>query len=975
MKKTVIILLFLQIQANLFAQTNYVHYTVKDGLPQMQCMVLFQDSKGYIWVGTKGGVSRYDGNTFKNYSKKQHLLNNRIYKISEDNKGNIWVLTQNGLSKLSGDSFVNFPVQKGKILIDSDLVIDQNNHIWLTEGYPAKHLVAFMNGTYQNIFTCENNLSLCHLSYNKNNDQLYFSANDTINNYRYVVNQRKVNLLSKSDEDYYINYNERLAFKYKYGNKKIITKMYHVQNADTMQVYSNHFSIQFPKRLNDSTIVFSTTKFSVDMPMYYIANGKLQENPQHFDYINDILVDTENNVWVASEKGLYKLTPFNNFAKKDNMLNYVWSIVEDDSGKIWFSSYGNAFLHYFQAHKMHKYPKKFTNKGFFFGAIKTSDGTLVFPNEKGVYNYRNGTFSLDTLFNSSAVLSVFEDTLTDKKYFGSFKGLVIKEKDGKMHLNSRFVKEKDNLVMAMHKNQKGELWYVTRNAFGILNQRDTLAMHNDKLKGAMCLYIDYKDNLWIGSDSGLFMYDYKKVRQVFHPELQTMIGAITQIDTKHFVYGGLRGIGIFDVEKFYDSIELDSINATINAEIFVDYYSQSNGFMGEEIGQVGIFKDSKGRVWVPTNNNVVMFNPDDLVKNKKPPYTYITGFSVSKDNTNWMTRTDSLKSLSHSFSNIRFDFTGISYTAPEMVRYKYRLIGFNNSWHKPTRERYVTYTNLPYGKYTFELLARNNNNVWNDTPVHLSFEILPAWWQTVWFKVLFSLIVLVSVFGLFLMFYSHKIKKMRLEDRMSKLQLQSIQSQLYPHLLFNAVSAAGSVIYKEEKDKAYDFVVKLSKFIRQALTDTKKMYKSLQEELDFVDAYLQLQKIRFSERFDYETSIDPQVDLNFQIPQMTIQTYVENAVKHGLEPLKQNGMLYIRVNKTSNGIRIVVQDNGVGIRMSEKISEKSTGIGIKIMNEIYDIHNQKNKCKITFKLVDLFKYEGEGTQSIIEIVCDKNDKQ
>ena len=313
------------------------------------------------------------------------------------------------------------------------------------------------------------------------------------------------------------------------------------------------------------------------------------------------------------------------------------------------------------------------------------------------------------------------------------------------------------------------------------------------------------------------------------------------------------------------------------------------------------------------------------------------------------------------------DFIGISHTAPDMVKYKFRLKGFNDTWSNETKERYVTYTNLPPGSYSFELIAKNNNNIWTKKPVVRKFEIVPAWWQTIWFKFIVGCIIIFLILQITKTIDKRKIRKSELADRLYNLQLQSMQSQLYPHLLFNAASAAGSVIYKENKEKAYDFVVKLSQFMRMALEDTKKLYKSLQDEIDFVEKYLQLQKIRFPERFEYELRIDKNVNLSIQVPQMIIQTYVENAIKYGLEPLKEGGRLKININEDKQNIKIAIADNGIGITESLKLKEKGTGSGINIMNKIYEIHNQEKQYVISFKLIDLYKEGKEGTISLINI--------
>ena len=116
------------------------------------------------------------------------------------------------------------------------------------------------------------------------------------------------------------------------------------------------------------------------------------------------------------------------------------------------------------------------------------------------------------------------------------------------------------------------------------------------------------------------------------------------MDENHIVYGGLRGIGILNLELFYKQLS-DSLNISNNNYSYIDYYDKSQGFMGEEVGQNGIFKDSKGRIWIPTNTSVVMFDPKDLRKNTKPPFTHITNFQTSIDKVNWTNSADTINSI------------------------------------------------------------------------------------------------------------------------------------------------------------------------------------------------------------------------------------------------------------------------------------------------------------------------------------------
>jgi len=953
------------------AQTSYVHYTVKDGLPQMQCMVLFQDSQGYIWIGTKGGVSRYDGINFVNFSVNEGLPDARIIAINEDLNGKVWVLTSSGLSMFNGRSFDFYPPGDKLNFNKPFIVFDNDSNIWMEDGVFKNRLVKFSKGRYEivDIPGEENAVRIFGLMFDRKNNTLLFSVIKGRNTKLYSLQNNKFSFREYKDRQISLYHRSGLLVARNLHTKTSpgSFSLMSYSNGKLYEIFRDNVYIDKPLQINDSTYLFTTFNFQSNMPLHRVVNGKLMKEPLRFDQLNDMLQDNENNIWVATEKGLYRITPFKNYSEKDGMPDYVWTIQEDAKGRIWFAPFNDAHLYYLERTGIKKYPQKFETGGFYFGSIRTKNGNILFPYRIGVVVYDNKSFYQMDLPVENATLSLFEDTVSSKLYIGNYKGLVIKDEKNRFEVNKRFTKKREDIILSMVMNKKGELWFVTRSTFGILNRTDTLVMHNDTIKGAMTMMCDNKNNLWIGTNNGLFLYDYKHFIIIDHPELKTMIGSVKSIDSDHFVYGGLRGIGIFDLKKFYSEYNDLTGLQKIDAERFVNYYTRSHGFLGEETGQVGIFKDSKGRVWVPTNNNVVMFNPADLTRNIKSPKVHITNLMSSKDNINWKTEPEVEAVLSHESSNIRIEFIGISLTAPDMVKYKYRLTGFSDEWSNETKERYVTYTNLPPGNYTFELLACNNNNFWTTAPETRDFSIIPAWWQTMWFKVLSVILEVLIVVLIIFFFYHRRLRKKQLDEKLYNLQLQSMQSQLYPHLLFNMASAAGAVIFKENKEKAYDFVVKISKFMRQALEYSRRMYKSIAEELSFVETYLELQKTRFPERFSYEINVSEEVDLAIRVPQMTIQTYVENAVKHGLEPLKGGGKLKVDISKEGDKIIIKIVDNGVGIEEARKHKENGTGRGIRVMNEIFEIHNQRNRNKISYELIDLYQQGKKGTVSMIEI--------
>ena len=198
-------------------------------------------------------------------------------------------------------------------------------------------------------------------------------------------------------------------------------------------------------------------------------------------------------------------------------------------------------------------------------------------------------------------------------------------------------------------------------------------------------------------------------------------------------------------------------------------------------------------------------------------------------------------------------------------------------------------------------------------------------------------------------------RKHKQEKQIAFLQLKTIKNQLDPHFTLNTLNTIGILIKKDETEKATLLFDRFSKMTRQILMSGNEIKVSLKEELAFIENYLEIQKFRFDDGFDYRIEVGAGIKTKqVFLPRLLVHTFVENAVKHGLRPLQnRRGLLVITVSKASNGFLISVRDNGIGRKESAKYKKYSTGKGLVIAREMVDLYNRLNNTRIKFAFVDL----------------------
>ncbi len=210
------------------------------------------------------------------------------------------------------------------------------------------------------------------------------------------------------------------------------------------------------------------------------------------------------------------------------------------------------------------------------------------------------------------------------------------------------------------------------------------------------------------------------------------------------------------------------------------------------------------------------------------------------------------------------------------------------------------------------------------------------------------------------------VQKESLNRRLVTLQLQGIKSQLDPHFTFNTLNSISSMIYQEDRKLAYDYMNKFTLLLRSLINDAERIYRSLGEELEFVTTYLDLEKLRFGDKFNYEIKVGDDISRLEQVPKLVLQTFAENAIKHGIMSCKDGGILKIKAEKNLDYLVLSIEDNGIGRVKAEGLS-LSTGKGLKLTKEFYDILNQINKKPIKYTIIDLHNGNGMSTGTRVEV--------
>ncbi len=910
-------------------------YTTKDGLVQGQVYCVTQGPKGFLWTGTLGGISRFDGKEFKNFTEEDGLSSNSVYQMQWWND-TLYIVTKEGVDMIVDgkvinvfyDKNINFMMGHIKVMDKYKYAIGHNNEYTFyldintrtIHKFPEKvQLKGNLNVSMSDTsFLCIKDNTLYEMLYG---DTMIYKLKhfDTITGYVWVYDSIIVVASGK-----YNNKSGNFSRCY-FTMKKKDTVCYAVSKYELPE------NVAMLPDENAQRIFFAkSAKKCLSTSLGYVLiedNGRFVKSSKDYNYINSFFEDNEKIIWVATEKGLVKFFPdkFRYYNPEQGYVDNVWSVAAVNDSLILMASYNKGIHIYDNGHE-----KKVNNKighinACYFGSCYGFCDDVLVSVYPGVarYSVSDNTLSLidDNLENNN--LTLFKDEDNERVLVADLRTLVAIYKD--------YSTEKLFNLTSIGNYQYMLSLTVRNNKIFIGLSRGLIAFNpksrewhyvlNDKTR-FNSLVTDAKNNVWAATNRGLLHITDDSVYFVRKIKMPTDLSSVIIDNNNRLFASGTSLLYVLDLNRYYNN-DKNSLRT----------YGNFDGYFGENPQQDAFFKDKKGNLWLPTGYTVIKILPEDFKNKEKQLHTKIIDFIASGNDTSFavLIKNKPIK-LDYLFNNTRFDFLSVNLKNPELTKYQYILKGAGRQWGASISNRDIEFNNLPPGNYRFSVKASVTGDFESAPETSINFTILPPYWQTAWFIILVIILFTAIIVFITLLIKRKEQKKNKIKLELSKLKNIALSTQIDHHFLANCTSKI-VILYESGKiEEANRYTRTFSDFLRRNLMYLRADKISLKEELMLVEQYVELER-RYGKDFDFnvETGNEFNPDKIMIFPFM-IQPIVENAIKHGVKKLKSGeGKIRITVQETGSFVRIVIHDNGSGLNNNKTTS--GNGTSLKIVKE------------------------------------------
>ena len=818
-RKHFFVLLFVLQVLRVHSQPYYFrHYQVENGLSNNAVICSLQDAKGFMWFGTKDGLNRYDGYTFKVFrndaDKKESLGNNFIHSLYEDRNETLWIGTEKGLYAYDPIP-EQFHLLKGtENHLIREITSDNNGNLWFISGFTLFKYNLLQKNLH--VYTIDRYFEATSVSTTSGGILWIATSNGFLKKYNplqdafssYNVFERSPSTATKWIEKIVCTSNGKILIGTSGEGAKVFdiaTTSYKniiTHNADKTELFVRNFIYanedEYWIASESGIFIYNArTNQIINLKKSFTSSYSVSDNA-----VYSFTKDREGGIWIGTYFGginyypkqytaFIKFTPGG--GKHSLSGNVVREVKQDQYGHLWIGT-EDAGLNKLdlKTGRITQYKPTGTKGSICYSNIH---GLLVNKNELWIGTFEHG---LDVMNIKTGKVIRHYSTATSSQLKSDFVYCLYQTPANEIILGTTTGAYKYNLKkndfdslpgLPLHnwytsvlQDEQGIIWATTfGNGINFYNTKTGKSgnfSHDAKNKNSIasdrvnCVFEDSDKNLWFATEDGLCKFNRSAsafIRYTISDGLPSNFTiSILEDDNKNLWISTTKGLS-----RFHPSTKQITI------------YTRENGLLTDQFNFSSGFKDEQGNMYFGSAKGLISFHPSSFAKDGFVPPVYITGFQVNHKELPIDDAHSPLKksisfndeiTLSYNQSTFSIDFAALSYTAPATLSYSYKMEGLEDDWNTIKTNRKVYFTDLSPGSYTFRVKASNSSGRWNNKETKLIIVILPPWWRSWWAYTLYAVILLFN--AVFIIRHYHQ----RMEEKnRRKMELMEIakEKELY----------------------------------------------------------------------------------------------------------------------------------------------------------------------------------------------------
>lgn len=937
----------------IFSDYNVRLWQMEDGLPNNTVQAITQTQDGYLWIGTREGLARFDGMNFERVEILPGRPSISISALHQSRNGDLWIGTDRfGLFKLSAAGIQRFPKPGGQYGYDvREMLVAGDDNIWITSSGEVFNLT---NGSLS--FQTKLHRYLQGICMD-DHGAVWTAGNDLVrlNGEPHTNQTPHMAPLSSAARCIYFDDTEKSFWL---GDEETLVKI----NGATTKVYQNQIH---PSGYIGTILRASTGQLWVGtyLGLSRLIDGKLvdQSQPNAPQYrIYSIFEDREHNIWVGSEEGLSRLTPkvFKTVTKNDGLkVNTVVSVCAASDGSVWISPWGGGLNHWVDGNMILLNRTNGLSSNYIMALAEGHDGSLWAGADNGgalnqikndqitVYGQKDGF----VMSPATATTALFEDE-RGVLWIGSRD--LLQWWDGK---SFRRFSTSDGLshpkINAICGDGHGVVWIGTEG--GLTRWKagkfEDLAAKNSLLKiPILSLYEDLDGRLWIGTKgSGLLelkddeIHEFTTAQELF----SDAIYAILEDNHNNLWLNSSRGIFRIDKQQFEEVI-----NGRQSKLISISY-GKADGILSsgqyQEVTQPSACKSLDGRLWFRTTQGVTVVDPNHLNINTVVPPVVIQQVVADGHPVGGPALLSALDHITipPGRGELEVHYNALSFCAPEKCQFRYKLEGSDLHWVDAGMRRVAYYNNLRPGRYRFEVMACNNDGIWGPANASVSLNLKPHFWQTWWF----ISFLIVSTLGTISTLVRY-VTKQRMQRKFEVLARQNavekertrIARDMHDELgaKLTKISFLGNTarMHSSNSPETNEQIGKMTEAARELILSLDQIVwvvDPANDSLENLANYI----CRYASEFTANSSVQCKFKIPLKLPPCSLSTDVRHNLFLTVKEAMNNALkhsdateIVIAISATTEELRIAICDNGRGLAPDDDALQKPKRMGRGLAN-------------------------------------------